>query len=286
MADSNGRRMPSRRVIGPELFLIVATLAMIGSVVAYWTGGGNQLFGGLVALGLASAGVGLIWWARTGMPDEVAVDERGEIASAQEDRTEVISEFTHGQTSVTRRRLLTFSFLAFAGGLGAAVLSMFRSFGPNPNETLTATSWKSGSRLVRADGTPIRAEDLRIGGVLTVYPEGNAGDPQAQTLLIHVRPDLLELPPDRRAWAPNGLVAYSKICTHAACPLGLYQEEQHLLLCPCHQSTFDVLTGARPTSGPATRPLPQLPLEVNPDGFVVALSDYPDPVGPGYWNMP
>ncbi len=281
--DDAGR---GKFVIGPEAFLIVGTIATIGAVIAFWAGSNTQIFGGLVALALLATGLGLIWWARRGMPDEVATEERETIESSDEERAEVVAEINYGQTSVTRRRLLTVSFLAFAGGVGATALSMLRSFGPNPNPILAKTAWTKGSKLVRADGTPIGADDLRIDGVLTVYPEGNAGDARAQTLLIRVRPNLLELPQDRQAWTPNGLVAYSKICTHAACPLGLYQKEQHLLLCPCHQSTFDVLRGALPTSGPATRALPQLPLEVDSDGFLVAGGDYDTPVGPGYWSMP
>jgi ubiquinol-cytochrome c reductase iron-sulfur subunit len=286
VAESSDPGPKSGPVIGPEAFLIVGTLATIGAVIAFWAGGGTQLFGGLVALALVSTGLGLIWWARRGMPDEMATEDRGVLESTDEERAAVVAEVHHGQTSVTRRRLLTVSFLAFAGGVSATALSMLRSFGPNPNPILAKTAWEKGSKLIRADGTPIGAEDLRIDGVLTVYPEGYAGDARAQTLLIHVRPNLLKLPADRQAWTPNGLVAYSKICTHAACPLGLYQKEQHLLLCPCHQSTFDVLTGALPTSGPATRALPQLPLEVDTDGFLVAGGDYNEPVGPGYWSMP
>lgn len=286
MAESSGNTPRRRLVIGPEAFLIVGTLATVGAVIAFWVGSSTQLFGGLVALALVSTGLGLIWWARRGMPDEVAIEDRGVLESSDEERAAVVAEVHVGQTSVTRRRLLTVSFLAFAGGVGATALSMLRSFGPNPNPVLAKTAWTKGAKLIRADGTPIGAEDLRIDGVLTVYPEGHAGDARAQTLLIRVRPNLLELPAGRQAWTPNGLVAYSKICTHAACPLGLYQKEQHLLLCPCHQSTFDVLRGALPTSGPATRALPQLPLEVDSDGLLIAGGDYETPVGPGYWSMP
>src|SRR5690606_26047816 len=102
--------------------------------------------------------------------------------------------------------------------------------------------------------------------------------------LIRVDPDELRLPPERAEWAPEGLVAYSKICTHVGCPVGLYRETTHELLCPCHQSTFDVLRGARPVFGPATRSLPQLPITIDDEGYVVAISDYTEPVGPSFWN--
>jgi ubiquinol-cytochrome c reductase iron-sulfur subunit len=105
-------------------------------------------------------------------------------------------------------------------------------------------------------------------------------------VLIRVEPDLLQLAPDRQAWAPQGLVAYSKICTHAGCPLGLYLAATHELRCPCHQSTFDVLVGAQPVYGPAPKPLPQLPITIGPDGVLRATGDFEAPVGPSYWNMP
>jgi ubiquinol-cytochrome c reductase iron-sulfur subunit len=104
-------------------------------------------------------------------------------------------------------------------------------------------------------------------------------------LLIRVEPGLLKLPADRAAWAPDGFVAYSKVCTHAGCPVGLYRSSEHTLICPCHQSEFDVLDGARPISGPAARALPQLPIRLQEDGTFVALGDFPEPVGPGFWNM-
>jgi ubiquinol-cytochrome c reductase iron-sulfur subunit len=104
-------------------------------------------------------------------------------------------------------------------------------------------------------------------------------------LLIRVEPGLLQLPGERAAWAPDGFVAYSKICTHAGCPVGLYRSSEHTLICPCHQSEFDVLVGAQPISGPAARALPQLPIRLEADGTFVATGDFPEPVGPGFWNM-
>ena len=134
------------------------------------------------------------------------------------------------------------------------------------------------------DGRPVRLGDLEVGGVLTVFPEGHPHAEDSATLLIRVEPEQLRLPEGRETWAPGGYIAYSKICTHVACPVGLYQEDTHRLLCPCHQSTFEVLHGARPVFGPATRPLPQLPLGVDAEGFLVAQSDYREPIGPGFWN--
>ncbi|HEX2025505.1 MAG TPA: Rieske (2Fe-2S) protein [Actinomycetota bacterium] len=112
------------------------------------------------------------------------------------------------------------------------------------------------------------------------------GSADSQAVLIRVEPDLLQLDSERMAWTPNGHVAYSKVCTHAGCPVGLYDREEQHLVCPCHQSTFDVLRGAEPVSGPAVRPLPQLPLELGADGFLRARSDFTEPVGPGFWDRP
>ena len=140
-------------------------------------------------------------------------------------------------------------------------------------------------RLVTTEGDPVRPDDVQAGAVQTVFPEGQVGAADAQTLLLRVDPAALELPEGREEWAPDGIVGYSKICTHAGCPVGLYRAQSHELLCPCHQSTFDVLRGAEPTFGPADRPLPQLPIEVDDEGYLVAGGDFTEPVGPGFWNL-
>ena len=131
----------------------------------------------------------------------------------------------------------------------------------------------------------MKLDDLPLGGILTVFPDGDPTDPNSATLMIRVDPSLLQLDPDHLAWAPSGIVAYSKVCTHAGCPVGLYRSAQHTLICPCHQSEFDVLVGAKPINGPAARPLPQLPIQMAADGTFVALGDFPDPVGPSFWNI-
>jgi ubiquinol-cytochrome c reductase iron-sulfur subunit len=76
------------------------------------------------------------------------------------------------------------------------------------------------------------------------------------------------------------LVAYSKICTHTGCPVGLLRTDDASLYCPCHQAQFDAARAAVPTFGPATRPLPQLPLGVDGRGYLIALGDFSQPVGP------
>ena len=286
MTQQGGAPAPEPRWTGGPTAIILAAVAALAATTLFWFGEDGQLFGALAALSLLLFGVGLVWWALWAMPVDVVTDVREPLPSTPDERAAFVEDFIQGRQAISRRRLLVGSVLAVTGAYAALGLSLLRSLAPNADPILRHTSWRRGARVVTADGTPLKPDDLRIGGVLTVYPEGSVGTADSQTLLIRVRPSLLELTPDRLSWTRDGTVAYSKICTHAACPVGLYQESEHLLLCPCHQSTFDVLRGARPISGPATRPLPQLPLDVDADGYLIAQDDYATPVGPGFWNMP
>ena len=181
-------------------------------------------------------------------------------------------------------------------GVGALAVVPLLHFGPFPTKKLFYTSWQKGARLVTQDGTPVKIGDLEIGGIVTVYPAikdasgryvphtdiQTAAD--STTMLIRLRPGENRPRKGRENWAYQGHVAYSKICTHAGCPVGLYEQQTHHLLCPCHQSVFNVVDGCRRIGGPATRSLPQLPITVDADGFFVAQSDYHEPVGPGFWE--
>jgi ubiquinol-cytochrome c reductase iron-sulfur subunit len=167
------------------------------------------------------------------------------------------------------------------------VFPLLRSLGPKPGTTFDRTNWKAGIRLVDINGRPIHRADLEFGGYMTVFPEGYSSlEDQAvdQTMLIRPRSRPFVTKPGRETWTPDEYVAYSKVCTHAGCPVGLYQEQLYQLLCPCHQSLFDVLQGAIPVFGPAPRPLPQLPLRIDAEGFIVAQSGYHEPIGPGFWE--
>ena len=146
------------------------------------------------------------------------------------------------------------------------------------------TAWRSGARLVTSDGVALRADTLVEGAVMTVFPANHIGAPESATLLLRVPAGVSRVRPGRDAWAPSGNVAYSKICTHAGCPVAIYRHQSHQLYCPCHQSVFDVLDAARPVSGPATRALPQLALGVDGDGYLIARGDYTEPVGPDRWD--
>ena len=281
--DEEGRRADVTPTRGVVAAFVASGLASIGLVGVYLAGGNPQIEGVLLAIALGGIGVGIVVWAIRLITAPVEVEEHHDYASpagvVEEVRTGLATE------EITRRTLLVRLALAAGGALTAALAIPVLSLGPNPGRALFQTPWRAGMRIVGEDGLPIRPDDLVLDSVLTVFPEGFVGNADAVTLLIRVRPSELQLDGERLSWAPDGCVGYSKICTHAGCPVGLYRAEDHALFCPCHQSTFDVLRGAVPTFGPAARPLPQLPMEIGPDGFLVARADFPEPVGPSFWNL-
>lgn len=265
------------------LCLTLCILASIGLVVVYVLGGSAQVEGVLLAVALGGIGATLVIWAIWLIRPPTESEVRHTLPSTSEERAEATAAFNPEQIG---RRTFLVRMLAGAGAaLAAALLLPAFSLGPQPGQDLFRTAWRRGLRVVDAEGHPLRPGDLALDTVRTVFPEGFVGRPDSQTLLIKVRPSDLELPDGRAAWAPEGAIAYSKVCTHAGCPVGLYRAKQHQLLCPCHQSTFDVLRGARVLFGPAARPLPQLPMELDPDGYLVATGDFPQPIGPGFWDM-
>ena len=261
--------------------LVISMLASIGLVGVYIAGGDRAAEGILLGFALGGLGASIVLWTRLiDMGPET--EEREPLETKAEDRMSPIELRPEG---ITRRSLLVRLLVGAGGALAAALAIPTLSLGPRPGASLFRTSWRAGIRVVGEDGAPIRALDLPLEGVLTVYPDGAVGSADSQTQLIRVEEDLLELDPDRQAWTVEGVVGYSKICTHAGCPVGLYRAEAHQLLCPCHQSTFDILRGAVPVFGPAARPLPQLPLDVDDEGYLIARGDFPEPVGPSFWNV-
>lgn len=273
--------MRPERVVA--LAFTASALSSIGLGIVYFAGGDAQLEGTLLGVALGGLGLGVVVWATRLMREDEAVEERAVLASsdaAVEGAQEVLED-----EAVTRRSLLVRLLVAAGGSLGAALAIPALSLGPRPGQSLFRTQWAPGTRIVDLDGQPVRPRDIGLGSVQTVFPDGQVGAADAQTLLVKVDPAALELAEGREAWAPEGVVGYSKICTHAGCPVGLYRAESHELLCPCHQSTFDVLRGAEPTFGPADRPLPQLPMDVDDAGYLIATGDFSEPVGPGFWNL-
>ena len=269
---------PERAERIAAIAFVVSLLASAALIVWYLAAWGPRGEGILLGLALGGLGTGIVVWAVALMDTPEETEER--LGHFEHETGEV-----QGSATVTRRtllvRLLGAAGAALAGGLAIPALSL----GPRPGQSLFTTLWTRGARVVDGDGNPIRISDIASGQVLTVYPEHHEGSADSQTIVVKVDPDSLSLPSGREDWTPEGCVAYSKLCTHAGCPVGLYRAESHELLCPCHQSTFDVLTGARPTFGPAARALPQLPLAVDEDGYLIAQGDYSEPVGPSFWNM-
>jgi ubiquinol-cytochrome c reductase iron-sulfur subunit len=267
-----------RAAAGAFAASIAASLGLVG---VYWAGGDAQAEGVLLGFALGGLGIGVVVWATRLMESPVETEERDELASPPS----VVEDPGGAGELVTRRSLLVRMLAAAGGTLAAALAIPSLSLGPRPGQSLFRTAWTRGTRVVDSEGRALKPLDLVPDGVTTVYPEGEVGSEDAQTLVLRIDESLLDLPEDRRRWAPEGCVGYSKICTHAGCPVGLYRAQAHELLCPCHQSTFDVLRGAVPTFGPADRPLPQLPMGLDDEGYLVALGDFPEPVGPGFWNL-
>jgi ubiquinol-cytochrome c reductase iron-sulfur subunit len=264
----------------------LATVAAVALSVVFWRGGQPQAEGVLLGIVTGGLGVGIVLWARLATPQEHVTEERHLVGSSEEQVAALESDLEAGGKAFGRRRLLMTLLGSAGAAFGAALVFPIRSLGPKPGKGFKLTAYAGGGkRLVTADGEPVLVDDLPVDGVVTVWPEGHTHDGDAPTLLIRTRPGQgFRARPGRQGWVIEGVVAYSKLCTHVGCPVGLYQAEAGLLLCPCHQSTFNVLDGARPVFGPAARSLPQLPLGRNERGELIALGDFSGPVGPGFWD--
>jgi len=255
----------------------------------------HQLGLGLgMAFSLLFLGMGAILWAKKLMPETEVVNHRHEFRSSDEDRAELVKTVKDAAAGVKLgRRTLIKRSLGFSLGLFALPpVLLLRDLGPLPKKLLETTSWKAGTRLVTDPGNrPILASDLEVGAVvqtLPAVPEGTerllsdiAKDP---VLLIRLRPEDFQLTPEKLAMTHDGIIAFSKICSHMGCAVALYEQQTKHLLCPCHQSTFDVTRGAKVIFGPAARPLPQLDITVDDQGYLVARAPFSEPVGPSFWE--
>ena len=298
----------ARREREVAAFFGLSTLGTLLFIVAYFAvkpagAAGNDLLNQvglstrLLGLGLGLAlfciGIGAIHWAKTLMPDDEIVSERHEMRSSDEDRAAAVAALKEGAAGagLGRRKLIRNSLLGAMAPLGLLAIIPLRDMGPLPGASLAYTAWKPGKRLVTdPTGRPLKPSDLEIGGVIHVQPEGIDTMPdaleeraKAAVLVIRLAPDQVT-DPKQQKWAVDGIVAYSKICTHVGCPVGLYEQQTHHLLCPCHQSTFDVTRDCAVIFGPAARPLPQLPLGVNSEGYLVSTADFHEPIGPSFWE--
>jgi ubiquinol-cytochrome c reductase iron-sulfur subunit len=286
-----------------------ATVQEVGNL-----GASNVALGATLGGALLFIGVGLIQWARKLMGDHEIVEMRHPARSSDEDRDETLRVLALGadESGIARRPLVRNSLLGAVGVLLAPAAIMLKDLGPTnkdvtkdqpyPGAGLEHTVWDKGVRVVRdVVGTPIRPGDLEIGDLINAEPEvifevDDEGEPVVEgvalqvakskgaVVLVRMDPDENKPAPGRDNWAVDGILCYSKICTHVGCPISLYEKKTHHMLCPCHQSTFDLADAAKVVFGPAARPLPQLPLMVDDDGYLVAQSDFKEPVGPSYWE--
>ena len=284
MSGVESREVIERRATARSaIAFVVATAAAIGLGGVYIAGGQPQAEGALLAVAFLSVGVGLVTWAKHLLPQGPYAEARERLPTSESDRRAFARDFDRVD-AVTRRTALVRLLVLAAGTVGAALVIPLRSLGPRPSVNALRTNWRTGKRAVTSDGALVRARDVPLDGLVTVFPEGDPGSADGQAVLVRVRSDQLQPAAGREKWSPGGLVAFSKVCTHAGCPVGLYEPDTHTLLCPCHQSAFDVLHAAKPVTGPAAWPLPQLPLTIDADGYVASTGDFSAPVGPGWWK--
>jgi ubiquinol-cytochrome c reductase iron-sulfur subunit len=314
--DEAAERRAERQVAG--LFGL-STVFMILFVVSYFTfkvgdnpstigqfGASNMALGVTFGLALLCIGVGAIQWARKLMGDHELVEYRHSAGSSDEDKAEVLADLNAGieESGIGRRPLIRNSLLGAVGVLGIGAVVPLWDLGPTDINKLYHTVWKKGMRVVQdVDGANIKPEDMEIGQLVNAepelfYPDGaerlgvdqpegvelNTEKAKAAVILVRMQPDDIKPSKGREDWGVNGILCYSKICTHVGCPISLWEQQTHNLLCPCHQSTFDLADNGKVVFGPAARALPQLPLAVDDDGYLVATSDFTEPVGPSFWE--
>jgi quinol---cytochrome c reductase iron-sulfur subunit len=313
----NERHAKNAERIVAVLF-VIAFLAGVGFIAAYVSleigvgqipPGANPVvavlrsnlgLGTSLAVALLALGAGSLIWVRHLTPNIEIAEERHDLNSAPEDRKAFQREFAEGAaiSQVTRRPLVRRTMLLATAPLALAPLVLLRDLGPLPQTDLRHTVWKKGLRAVTLGGLrPLTPADISTpGSLITVIPEGYQNDDdalaKAGVILIKFAPGELHVPTNYDGgtlvstmnWTVDNIVAYSKICTHVGCPVALYEQTTHHILCPCHQSTFDAANGANVIFGPAARALPQLPLMLTSEGFIAAASDFTQPVGPSFWE--
>ncbi|MFN8076264.1 MAG: Rieske 2Fe-2S domain-containing protein [Kineosporiaceae bacterium] len=307
LADIDPKAAKTAERVVAALFGI-SMLGTIGFLVAYFavrlegtTGNerlervalSNATLGFALFAALFGIGAGAIHWAKTLMPDEERVEYRHLQRGTDDDRAAAVAILKEGaaEAGLGRRPLIRNTLLGSVGLAALAPIPLLRDLGPMPGKKLSESFWKEGSKLVNdmPGGKPVKASDLTLGSVVHVMPEGieDSEHPleeraKAAVLLIRLDPD--DLDDASKGGAYEGIVAYSKICTHMGCPVGLYEQQTHHLLCPCHQSTFDVTQNCKVIFGPAKRPLPQLAISVDSDGYLVARGDFAEAPGPSFWE--
>jgi ubiquinol-cytochrome c reductase iron-sulfur subunit len=294
------------------LLFVLAALAGVGFIVAFialpyrWhLPNTSQTFrfytpvlGALMGLMLVLIGFGAVLWAKWLMPEEEVLQDRHDTPSTEEDKimTQATLAMALQDAGLPRRTVLMRS-LGLAGGALATVplVALLGALIRKPSNTLDHTpygllqpKYPNGVPIIYSDGRRVSPDDIQAGGLATVFPVGYTTDASSPTLLIRIRPgQKIKARKGQAGYGWGDFVAFSKICTHAGCPASLYEQQTSRLLCPCHQSQFEVLEDAKPVFGPATRSLPKLPLGVevvNGRQYFVAVRDFPEPIGPGFWE--
>ncbi|WP_020573340.1 ubiquinol-cytochrome c reductase iron-sulfur subunit [Actinopolymorpha alba] len=285
----------------------LAALLIIAFVVAYLVvprhaaflgfGASNLALGSTLGLALLFIGVGAVQWARRLMDDHEIVEERHSSSSSEQDRAEAIAVVRQGadESGIGRRTLIRRTLIGAVATLGIAPIILLADLGPLPGNKSAHTIWRRGTRIAN-DVTfkLLRPEDLELGQLVNAVPltledlpegkERNNARAKASVILVRMEENQIRALPNRKNWGVGGILCYSKVCTHVGCPVNLYERVTRHVLCPCHQSTFDLADNGRVVFGPAARSLPQLPIMVDADGYLVAQSDFTEPVGPSYWE--
>jgi ubiquinol-cytochrome c reductase iron-sulfur subunit len=304
--DPKKDRTASRRVSGLFALSIIGTIFAIVAYIMFpivpGAGNGesvrqNTMFLGVgIALALLGIGIGAVYWAKTLMSNEEIPESRHQTRGTEATRASAVEIFrvSNEESGFGRRTLIRRTLIGALAVSPLPAVVMLRDLAPaaDPVPLLHHTLWKEGTRLTQdPTGTPILASSVTFGSVFQVIPDGLADSEhpleekaKSAVLLMRLKPEDLNEADDRKDWSYQGIVAYSKICTHVGCPVALYEQQSHHLLCPCHQSQFDVTNHCEVIFGPAKRPLPQLPISVDADGYLVAQSDFHEPVGPSFWE--
>jgi ubiquinol-cytochrome c reductase iron-sulfur subunit len=288
------------------LLAFVAGCGFIAAYIGLGVHTVDKVFRSNLALGLSLSvallglGFGALIWVRQLMPDAEVAEERHAMRSSDTERAEFQEYFEEAAAAsqFVRRPMVRRSLMLATLPLAVIPIVALRDLGPLPGTSLRHTVWSPGRRLlVYGTNTPLTpAEFSAPGSMITIVPDGYQDDldalAKAAVILIKFQPGVLHVPTayagstliSTMNWTVDNIVAYSKICTHVGCPVALYEQTTHHILCPCHQSTFQAAEGARVLFGPAPRPLPQLPLTLDAQGYLVAKSDFTQPVGPSFWE--
>jgi ubiquinol-cytochrome c reductase iron-sulfur subunit len=275
------------------LLLLAGAAAAVAFVVVYALSADTQLLGLTIGAALLLFAAVFFVIAKRLVPQAESDEPYPELAH-QPEQEEAARIFEDSASRLTRKRLLVVAAGTAGTALAVAVVTPFASLGPIlDTDRLYRSPWTRGRRLVDGAGRPLKASEVVERSLFSAFPEG--ADPKeiaSPIVVVRVEPGDLDLPEGRDDWAPEGIVAYSKICTHAACAVSLYRTPlneptapQPALICPCHFSTFDPARGGSVLFGPAGRDLPQLPLDVDSEGNLVAGGDFSGPVGPAWWGV-